>query len=278
MTIYRPGSHLIIPGARVSQPGGAAFAGAYDAIANLVHVYEPARRTLTSYTGNLVRLRRSSDDAESDFGYMGTGELNVAAIAAWLGGASGYVVTVYDQQGSDNITQATGTAQPLYVASAQNGHAGMSFDGGDLLSVDTGAVMAQPQTVFATAKMDAAGVDGSSRRLCHSGISAYLLYQSGANFVAYSGTSLTASAANSNWFVWAATFNGATSSTWYNGGLAVTGNMGTGTGQTVVWGGRATMSAFWLGLGTSLIWVTGAMVDADRIALRNAINTYWAVY
>ena len=62
---------------------GGRFVGAYDDIANIVHIYEPARRVLTAYTGNLVRLRRASDNAELNFGYIANGNLDVAAIAAF---------------------------------------------------------------------------------------------------------------------------------------------------------------------------------------------------
>lgn len=80
------------------------------------------KRFLTSYTGNLVRIRRSSDDAELDIGYMAaTGLLDTAAAAAHIGGGSGFVVTWYDQSGNGrNATQATAAAQPVYTASAVN--------------------------------------------------------------------------------------------------------------------------------------------------------------
>ena len=56
------------------------------------------RRLLTSYTGDLIRLRRISDIAESDFGFDGNGDLDTAAITTWLSGADGFVVTWYDQR------------------------------------------------------------------------------------------------------------------------------------------------------------------------------------
>ena len=114
--------------------GGRAFTGALDAYAtSMVHLYDPARRWLSAYTGNLLRLRRASDNAESDFTYTATGELDLAAIATWAGGAS-YVVTLYDQKGSDNVTQAVAANQPLFVASGQNSHAVMRGDGTDYLA------------------------------------------------------------------------------------------------------------------------------------------------
>ena len=91
------------------------------------------RRLRSTYTGPLIRLRRSSDNAEQDFYSVSGGEaLDVDAISTWLGGASGYVVTWYDQTGNGNhATQATAASQPLFVASAQNGRPGGRFDGVD---------------------------------------------------------------------------------------------------------------------------------------------------
>lgn len=120
--------------------GATPFVGMCDAIPDIAHFYQPACRVLSAYTGNLVRLRRESDDAEADFTYVAaTGELDVAAIAAWAGGAA-YVVTVYDQKGGLNVTQATKANQPLYVAAGQNGKPVMRGDGTDYLVSAAAAV------------------------------------------------------------------------------------------------------------------------------------------
>lgn len=88
------------------------------------------RRLLTAYTGALVRLRRDSDNAESDFGYAATGEIDAAAVAAWLGGANGFVVTWYDQSGNGyDVTQATTTAQPTYAAAGINSKPALTLGG-----------------------------------------------------------------------------------------------------------------------------------------------------
>jgi hypothetical protein len=69
----------------------------------------------SSYTGPLVRLRRAADDAELDFNAVGN-SLDTAAVALWLNGADGYVVTLYDQSGSGNhITQSNAGSQPQYI-------------------------------------------------------------------------------------------------------------------------------------------------------------------
>ena len=70
----------------------------------------------STYSGQCVRLRRVSDDAESDFGFV-DGLLDTASITTWLGGSAGYVRYWYDQSGNGNDAyQVTTTSQPVYVA------------------------------------------------------------------------------------------------------------------------------------------------------------------
>ena len=120
-----PQRHLIPGLRRAPTPPGA-----YDAFASdLAHFYEPARKVLTSYEGPLLRLRRASDDAQRDFGPYTRGvQLNTAAIATWLDGADGYVVTVYDQASGFHVTQADNALQPLYVPDGLNGKPVMRSD------------------------------------------------------------------------------------------------------------------------------------------------------
>ena len=127
--------------------GGASFVGAYDAIPSISAAYG-MRRLLSSYTGALVRLRRASDNAESDFGYTSTGDLDTAAIATWLTATTGYRVTWYDQSGnSKNVTQSTAANQPLYVASSQNSRSVSRFDGVDD-SLQAGASLLATNAIF----------------------------------------------------------------------------------------------------------------------------------
>lgn len=91
-----------------------------DGLSNIAIAYS-TRRLLTSYAGNLIRLRRDSDNGESDFGYDANGDLDIAAVAAWLGGATGYIVTWYDQSGNGvNATQGVAASQPRYDATGLN--------------------------------------------------------------------------------------------------------------------------------------------------------------
>ena len=66
---------------------------------------------VSAYAGNVVRVRRSSDNAEQDIGTVG-GVFDSATYDTFIGGGSGYVVTWYDQSGNGNdATQGTASAQ-----------------------------------------------------------------------------------------------------------------------------------------------------------------------
>lgn len=130
--------------------GGGAFVGALDNISNIV-VAADLRRLLTSYTGDLVLLRRVSDDAELAFGYDGSGNLDTAAISTWIGGSSARVKTLYDQSGNgNNLTQATNAQQPLLVLGATgSSRPTIQFERG-AYSLATAAftALSQPNTVL----------------------------------------------------------------------------------------------------------------------------------
>ena len=97
-------------------------------------------RSLSStYTGPVVEVRRSSDNATQDF----TAD-EVSTIAGWVGaGNDGFVRTWYDQSGNGNDAVQTNAAnQPKIVDSGnivqKNGKASMSFDGSnDYLNVNS---------------------------------------------------------------------------------------------------------------------------------------------
>lgn len=84
----------------------ASWLGDFDGLETEV-AYSVYRRLYSTYSGPLVRLRRVSDNAEMDFGYIeaGFGEeqiLDSDSITTWIGGSSAKVVTVYDQSGNGN--------------------------------------------------------------------------------------------------------------------------------------------------------------------------------
>ena len=92
-------------------------------------------RGLSVNTTNVVRVRRSSDNAEADFTAT---EITDGTLLSWVGNTAsdnGYVTTWYDQAGSNDATQATASQQPKIVDAGvlveENGKPAVSFDGVD---------------------------------------------------------------------------------------------------------------------------------------------------
>jgi len=86
------------------------------------------RNLSDSYTGNVVEVRRSSDDAEDSFT---AAEVADGTMVAWVGaGNDGFVSQWYDQSGNDNhATQGTDASQPKIVDGGALVSGGIKFDG-----------------------------------------------------------------------------------------------------------------------------------------------------
>lgn len=87
------------------------------------------RRMVNSAT-NSIRVRRSSDNAEQDIGFVGN-SLDTTSLASFVGANSAYVTKFYDQTGGGfDLVQATNSKQPRIVnAGTYDGKA--VFDGTD---------------------------------------------------------------------------------------------------------------------------------------------------
>lgn len=99
------------------------------------------RKLRTAYSGNAIRVRRSSDNAEQDIGFVG-GVLDTATLLTFCGAGSGYIRTFYDQTaGGNNAFQTTSAYQPMIVNAGslvtKNGKAALDFDGtNDFLQIN----------------------------------------------------------------------------------------------------------------------------------------------
>lgn len=152
------------------QAGVPAFTGILDTYSGAAAAYSAARRLSSTYTGALIRVRRSSDNTEQDIGYTAGNVLDESALNTFCSGTNGFVTTWYDQSGNAlNVTQTTAANQPkVYDSSTgvltENSKPTLKFDGsndffsgGDILDFDSNQyfstsyanILATDSTLFA---------------------------------------------------------------------------------------------------------------------------------
>lgn len=91
----------------------SAFVGPLDSYTSeMVEVYSPFKRVLSSYTGYGIRARRDSDNSLKWFGFNSDGSFQSSEFLDWLGGANGFAHTVKGQLNNLDVTQTSTSAQP----------------------------------------------------------------------------------------------------------------------------------------------------------------------
>lgn len=103
-------------GCNIIVPAVASFTGLLDTYPGAAVGYS-LRKLRSAYTGNAIRVRRSSDNAEQDFGFVAN-VLDTASLLTFVGAGNGFVTTWYDQSGNaNNSTQSTAVNQCQIVSS-----------------------------------------------------------------------------------------------------------------------------------------------------------------
>lgn len=119
--------------------GGAGFVGALDEWeADFTRIFSPGKRLLASYEGHAVRVARDTDGVQSNIGFTPTGDLDIAALTTFLGGANPLIVSIPSQVGSDTLARAITLNQPTLGTNVSPwGMPAMVF-GGSLQSLSLG--------------------------------------------------------------------------------------------------------------------------------------------
>ena len=174
------------------------------------------RKLRSAYLGNAIRLRRSTDNVEADFGFTGN-NLDIVSITSWLGAATGYCVKLYDQSGVGNdMIPSTVAAQPTYVANGLNGKPVLHFS--TTQNIKNATNFLAPFTALVTAKQTPGG---TKQRVLTSITNNWLLGWWGAakGQAHYDGWVSTAggTASDNNPYVYTGTSTGSTSTVYENG-------------------------------------------------------------
>lgn len=92
-----------------------AFTGVLDGLPSISAAFS-VRRLASSYTGPILRVRRSSDNSEQNIGYDASGNLDTVSLTSFCGSGSCFIRTWYDQSGNgDDAVQTTPSRQPRIV-------------------------------------------------------------------------------------------------------------------------------------------------------------------
>jgi len=91
------------------------------------------RKLSAYYLGPAIKVRRSSDNSETNIGFDVNGNLNVAQLSAFLGTSTGYISYWYDQSGNGNhATQPILVNQPTIAINASGNYSAIQFNASSL--------------------------------------------------------------------------------------------------------------------------------------------------
>jgi hypothetical protein len=140
--------------------GTPAFTGLLDTYPNAAAAYS-LRLLRTLYTGNAIRVRRSSDNAEQNIGFV-SNVLDTASLLTFCGAGNGFVTTWYDQSGNaNNGVQTTAFNQPQIVSSGAmvttNGKNSILFDANKFLNLSSSITVGASSYTSLIGKRTASG-------------------------------------------------------------------------------------------------------------------------
>jgi hypothetical protein len=131
----------------------AVYQGPGDVVAGATQWWGLRAYSNATIGNNAVRLRRSSDNAESDFVTVDDGGLDLEAITTFKGAANLFVVKLYDQTGGGfDASESTASAQPAFTLSGLGSLPIMSIGNSQDLQITPQFAQTRPFTLVAVAE------------------------------------------------------------------------------------------------------------------------------
>jgi hypothetical protein len=272
---------------RPSSGGGgtAPFVGLLDTYSGAAAAYS-LRKLSTTYTGSAIRVRRSSDNTETDIGFSGA-NLDTSSLTSFCSGTDGFVTTWYDQSGnSRNALNTTAANQPQIVSSGSvlttNGKPAIKWSGGSNYWLRTAlfSIISQPVTAFITAQCDYV----TNNALVDSGAlnGQFLIFRSSGTNMNYAmGTSITDTSVPNSQLLFSVLGNTSSSQVYNNNVLEASGNIGSNYVESFTLGNLS------VGLQNLGYQLRGALQEfvfypsnqsTNLSAINTNINTYYAIY
>jgi len=241
------------------------------------------RKLTTAYAGSAIRVRRSSDNFESDIGFANN-QLDTVSLLSFVGTGgtdNGFVTTWYDQSGNaNNAVQPFATFQPKIVNAGtlilQNGSPTIDFDGvDDGLSFTSNGYNIDSLSSYVLGKYDDlgpvimfafSGFTGSARW--------YVTFGSNFGYAAATTAIPFTNDTNRNLFTMISGANLGNTSAWFNGSL-----QGTATRVSAVTSNENGIGGF---LNTNNancniqeIICYSRDTSTDRVEIENNINSFY---
>lgn len=249
---------------------------AYDALANMVSHQVAVYTDIDYPTIDDPSLVSPCNDGQAD-------ELNAFDDLLNLTTQNdGYVVTWYDQFGSNDATNSTAAEQPKIWDSTtglltENGRPAIEFDGSDDYLQASSLNISQPTMYFIVAKRDA--LTGKQNYIDGATTSQEIMIDSSNDtYDIEAGTGLTTTVvATTNQQVLVALFNGASSELFVNAvEIGLSGTPGTNAINNLIVGADSDQSDLLDGKMQEIIIYDAD--QSDRVLLQDNINTYFVLY
>lgn len=259
----------------------AAFIGLLDTYSGAAVAYS-FRKLSSIYSGNCIRVRRSSDNTEQDIGFVNN-ILDTTTLLSFVGSGSGYVTTWYDQSGNiRNATQTTAANQPIIVSSGTlillNSKPSLRFDGSndflDCAYKPTTNIIA----VESVQKFNAAS--GMSLSISEIGPQLYLQWaNSGTTFANYYNNSNSNTAYSSNRILQSFYMQNGSGGFYQNGNLTISRTQG-GTSSSAynIIIGRWQSGGNFANCDHQEMILWQSDKSASRTGIQSNINNYYSIY
>jgi hypothetical protein len=261
--------------------GGVPFVGILDTYPNAAVAYS-VRKLRTDYTGNSIRVRRSSDNTEQDIGFTSAGNLDTTALTTFVGANDGFVTRWYDQSGNaKNATQTTAANQPKIVSSGnvitENGKPFIEYitNGTSQLKTTSTFSISTPLQTFIVGK-NTRSVNDFPYYHDFSILRAVMYY--GTNLALFNGLQIDSNDTSTTLNLISGLFNSTNSALYKNGNTLVTGNAGnSGASGTLFLGTRNNDAQIMYG-GFQEFILYPSNQSSNRTGIETNINTYYGIY
>lgn len=242
------------------------------------------RQLSSSYSGNAVKVRRASDNAEADIRFV-NGAIDTTGLANHCGSSDGFVSLWYDQSSSgQNVRQTVANLQPkIYDGTTglvtENGKPAMQFDGtSDKLSAvsaflndnDVSVVFVGARNIVSASNNTVSNFTGGAVAIYSGGQDDYKLYHNG-SYAQGSG------AVGTSQHTYTFNSDGINFSFFVNGSSVYSGTKTLGTGTRFLEIGSFSGGNLFNGtIQEAIVYSTDQ--SSNRTGIESNINTFYSIY